>query len=135
MGQKTENFAHKSRRNMSIRVKQSLTELLEFLYTYHGNPQPLFLGVMTHILRASNLNFSMGFGVQGAQLKFDVENDAKGRRSFLLDGNSSELWEVGTQNYLLHLRKDLRPTKFNEEIPKMMPYLKLEIHLPRPIIF
>ena len=34
-----------------------------YIYIYHGNPKPLFLGVMTHILRPKTFIFH-GFGVQ-----------------------------------------------------------------------
>ena len=33
----------------------------EMAMMYHGNPQPSFLGVITHILGVENLHFSMGF--------------------------------------------------------------------------
>ena len=33
--------------------------------TYHGNPQPSFTGVITHILKAKNLDFSFLGGFKG----------------------------------------------------------------------
>ena len=45
-------------------IKLLLGRPLVLLFSYHGNPQPSFLGVITHILGVKTFIFH-GFGVQG----------------------------------------------------------------------